>query len=115
MRNSSIVVSIVALAVLVFSLIASQYTKNTQVVGVASLICVGLIAVSTLLCCLSTPSEAQKRDEAHYFNEEMRSVWERFRSIEDQMNDLNADSNRFYDQQIQEVHNRIDNLDSKRK
>jgi hypothetical protein len=115
MRNSSIVLSIVALAVLVFSFIASYYTKNTQVITIGSLVCVGLIAVSTLLCCLSTPSEAKKRDEAYSFNEEMRSVWERFRSIEDQMNDLNADSNRFYDQQIQEVHNRIDNLDSKRK
>ena len=115
MRNSSIVVSIVALAVLLFSLIASYYTKNTQVITVASLVCVGLIGVSTLLCSLSTPSEAQKRDEVYSFNEEMRSVWERFRFIEDQMNDLNTDSNRFYDQQIQEVHNRLDNLDSKRK
>jgi hypothetical protein len=115
MRNSSIVLSIVALAVLVFSLIASHCVKNTQIIGVGSLICVGLIGVSVLLSTLSTPSEAQKRDEAHASSEEIRVIWDRFRSLEDEMNDINANTNRYYDQEITALHNRIDNVDSKRK
>lgn len=115
MRNSSIILSIIGLSVLVFGVIASQWVKNQQVVDIATLFGVGLIGVSSLLGVLSTPSEAQTLDKEHSYNEDYRNVWDRIREVKNECEDISANTNRWYDVQLDDVHRRLEDLESKRK
>jgi hypothetical protein len=115
MRNSSIILSIIGLSVLVFGVIASQWVKNQQVVDIATLFGVGLIGVSSLLGVLSTPSEAQTLDKEHTYNEDYRVVWDRLKEIKNECEDTSANTNRWYDTQLDDIYRRIDELETKRK
>ena len=115
MRNSGIVLSIVALAVLIFSVIASYYAKSSQIISIGTLVCLGLIGVSTLLTCLSTPSEAKKLDEAHEFDNDMRTVWDRFQALNREIDDTSSNINRYFDNEISAIHTRLEDLENKRK
>jgi len=115
MRNSSIVLSIIGLSVLVFGVIASQWIKNQQVVDIATLFGVGLIGVSNLIGILSTPSEAQTLDKEHSYNEDYRAVWDRLKEIRNECEDTSANTNSWYDTQLEDIYRRIDELETKRK
>ena len=109
MRNSSIILSIIGLSVLVFGVIASQWVKNQQVVDIATLFGVNLLGV------LSTPSEAQTLDKEHSYNEDYRVVWDRLKEIRNECEDTSANTNRWYDTQLDDIYRRIDELETKRK
>jgi|LauGreDrversion4_2_1035121.scaffolds.fasta_scaffold27991_8 hypothetical protein len=115
MRNSSIVLSFIGLSVLVFGLITSFIVKNQQVATMAVLASVVLFGVSGLLTTFGTPSSEQILENEFNQNSEMNSIWERIRDVQNQCNRGNDDNYRWYQNELDSLYTRLEDLEQKKK
>lgn len=115
MRNSSIIVSIIGLSILVSGIIAAAITKNATVATVVALLSLALIGSAQLISTLSTPSESDILREQNYHDDQIRAIYDRMRVVENECESSASNLTRLYDLEIDSIHRRIDECNTKRK
>lgn len=108
MRNSSIVLSVIGLSILVFGLITAQLVENQQVASIALLVSVAVIGISTLVCGFSLDSDVQKQKNRRDITNELESLWKRFDSFDREIFDENDRTHRWVSQELDAIHRQLD-------
>ena len=108
MRNSSIVLSVIGLSILVFGLITAQLVENQQVASIALLVSVAVVGVSTLVCGFSLDSDLQKQKNRIDITNELESIWKRFDSVDREIFDENERTHRWVSQEFNAINRQLD-------
>ena len=108
MRNSSIVLSVIGLSILVFGLITAQLVENQQVASIALLVSVAVGGVSTLVCGFSLDSDLQKQKNRMDITNELESIWKRFDSVDREIFDENERTHRWVSQEFNAINRQLD-------
>lgn len=115
MRNSSIVLSLIGLSILVFGLIASFVVKNQQVASIAVLASVAIFGISGLLTSFASPSPTKILQDEYNDEQQISSIWQRIHDLKDECNKSSDENSRWYQNELDALYTRLDDLESKRK